>query len=67
MAFLNLSSLISNHEANGNNLEEVSISKPANTALVAHIPLTDFLDRLVDAVARDIDGIVSCIRMCVRL
>lgn len=59
MAFLNLSSLISNHEANGNNLEEVSISNPANTALVAHIPLTDFLDRLVDAVARDIDGYYS--------
>lgn len=59
MALLNLSSLISNHEANGNNLEEVSISNPANTALVAHIPLTDFLDRLVDAVARDIDGYYS--------
>ena len=59
MAFLNLSSLISNHEANGNNLDEVSLSKPANTALVAHIPLTDFLDRLVDAVARDIDGYYS--------
>lgn len=59
MAFLNLSSLISNHKANKDNLEEVSLSKPANTALVAHIPLTDFLDRLVDAVARDIDGYYS--------
>lgn len=59
MAFLNLSSLIANHEANENNLEEVSLSKPSNTALVAHIPLTDFLDSLVDAVARDIDGYYS--------
>lgn len=59
MAFLNLSSLISNHKADENNLDEVSLSKPANTALVAHIPLTDFLDRLVDAVARDIDGYYS--------
>lgn len=59
MAFLNLSSLIANHEANENNLEEVSLSKPSNTALVAHIPLTDFLNSLVDAVARDIDGYYS--------
>lgn len=59
MAFLNLSSFISNYKANENNLEEVSLSKPANTALVAHIPLTDFLDSLVDAVAKDIDGYYS--------